>query len=152
MRRWSWLPAAVMFTAACGGKTVDVLEKAEAPGTGGSSSSVPVGSACWAPEDCGAGQICHPDGVCHPSPAACGAEACVPGSGGACECQWECTDQSEYETRCRLTDAGLITCNCLIDGEEFPWTCVVEEPTTDTCWMGKACCAFPSSTPAPWTQ
>lgn len=129
------------FAAGCGGNTVSVIESKESPDAAVFSAE---GGPCAEPGDCRLTEVCHPDGQCHPRPYTCVAEGCVTGVDDVCRCQWTCTD-SRYQARCRLTYTGLVTCNCGVDGLEFPWTCVVDEPTTDVCGMGTVCCGFPPS-------
>lgn len=150
MSQWGGLWLVCAFQAGCGGNTISVIETTNDPGQGGSPSPVSPDGTCWAPEDCGAERVCHPDGQCHPKPAMCEQRACGTDENGDCACQWTCTDQHAYQTRCRMTYTGLVICNCGVDDVEFPWTCVVEEKTTDVCGMGTVCCVFPVNTHGAW--
>jgi len=130
-----------LLGASCGGKTVSVIDSVEGAPDGGTYPGET--GPCAQPEDCPGHTICHPDGVCHPRPTSCLADACHTDASGECRCGWACSDNHKYASQCRLTFTGLVTCNCSVDGVDFPWTCVVDDPTTEVCAMGEACCGYP---------
>lgn len=100
-------------------------------------------SPCDAPEECGSGRICLPDRLCWTGPTACLSKTCDGSSQGSCACHWQCNDDRVYRSECGVVADGSVMCKCRVDGEAYPWVCVVEEGGEDACGLGATCCGFP---------
>lgn len=84
-----------------------------------------------------------PDRLCWDGPTACKSKNCEGSSQASCACHWGCNDDRVYRSECEAVADGSVMCKCRVDGEAYPWVCVVEEGGKDACGLGATCCGFP---------